>query len=64
MNPVWVSAHHHMALAVHPEKKSGSSGSRFQHRYILGYRCGMSDDRSCSGNQYYEKSFDRHGKYH
>lgn len=46
------------------DKKSGSSGSRFQHRYILGYRCGMSDDRSCSGNQYYEKSFDRHGKYH
>lgn len=24
----------------------------------------MSDDRSCSCNQYYEKSFYRHGKYH
>lgn len=40
-----------------PDKKSGTSGSCFQYRYILGHRCSMSDDRSRSCHQHYEKSF-------
>ena len=27
----------------------------FQHRNLLGYRCSLSDDRSCSRYQHYEK---------
>ena len=36
------------------DEKSGPSGSGFQYRYILGYCCCMSDDRTGTCHQYYE----------
>ena len=46
------------------DEKSGPSGSGFQYRYILGYRCCMSDDRTGTCHQYHEKSGNRYGTDH
>ena len=46
-----------------PDQKSGSPGTGVQYRYFLGYGGGMRHDRYRAGQQHYEESLHRYGKY-